>query len=409
MNELKEMAVLKGIILGVLLVILFLLWLLLDFTWGRHVHVKGKQNFSHPQRHSNIHIFTSGIDLFEDFFKEIKQAKRHIHVLFYIVKYDQFSQDFLNLLQSKAKNGLEVRLMVDWMGGFRIPYKRIKELRKNGVYFAYSCKPKLPFIFYSLQKRNHRKITVIDGQIGYLGGFNIGKEYIDMDPILHPWRDYHLKLQGEGVQDLQFEFLHDWLAATKENLLSNKAYFPLTCIGKSRHQFIPTAGFGLEETLTTLIKQAKKSIIIGTPYFIPSPALFETLRSAIKNNIDVRIIVPKKADHAFVKEASFPYFRILIKEGAKVFQFQRGFYHSKILLIDDTICDIGTANFDRRSLFLNYEMNCLVYEPECIQEIKEKIQEDINYSTPLPAASLAKIKVLESIKEKIAYTLSAFL
>jgi len=409
MNELKGLTILKGIIVGILIVILFLLWMLLDFKWGRLAHVKGKKNFSHPLRHSNIHIFTSGKDLFTDFFKEIKQAQRQIHVLFYIVKYDQFSQDFLNLLQSKAKNGIEVRLMVDWIGGHRIPYKRIKELRKNGVFFSYSCTPKLPFIFFSLQKRNHRKITIIDGRIGYLGGFNIGKEYIDMDPILHPWRDYHLKLQGEGVQDLQFEFLHEWLTATKENLLSRREYFPLTYIGKSKHQFIPTAGFGLEETFTTLIRQAKRSIIIGTPYFIPSPSLFKCLRDALAKNIDVSIIVPKKSDHAFVKEASYPYFRILIKEGANVFQFQRGFYHSKIILIDDSICDIGTANFDRRSLFLNHEMNCLIYEPECIQEIKAKIQEDIVYSTSLPAASLAKISVFESIKEKIAYTLSAFL
>jgi cardiolipin synthase A/B len=380
------------------------LWVYADFTLGRKKHLASAKTNTLPVRESNLAIFAEGPKLFDDLFSELKNAKQHIHILFYIVQDDKISQEFLSILKQKVKDGVEVRLMVDWVGS-GLKRKTIKSLKASGVEFAYSQMPKLPFLFYSSQVRNHRKITVIDGQIAYLGGFNIGEEYNNHDPKLSPWRDYHLKMTGEGVSDLQSEFLEDWHAAAKVNLLQNKAYFPALPKGKIRQQIVPTEGVLLEEMMSDLISNAKTSIFIGTPYFIPSKKVFNLLRDAIKRGVSVTVLVPLVSDHVLVKEASYPYLRTLIKDGAEVYQFLNGFYHSKALLVDDEVCDIGTANFDKRSMFLNYELNCLIYDGDFIKKIKRILTEDILNSRKAALDAFNR----SPLKEKAASTISYFL
>ncbi len=213
-----------GAIAFILLIIIILLWI--DYKWGQARNKQKAKQIIFPRRRSDVSVFTSGTELFQDFFAEIEQAKGHIHILFYIIKNDSFSQQFLKLLAQKAKNGIEVRLLVDRLGSYKLSKQAIAGLKQSGVHFSYCFTPRFPFFFYHLQKRNHRKIAVIDGKIGYWGGLNIGKEYINEDPKLSPWRDYHLKMTGEGVQDLQTAFLTDWLSATKEDSLNKTHYFP---------------------------------------------------------------------------------------------------------------------------------------------------------------------------------------
>nr|WP_223305414.1 cardiolipin synthase [Peribacillus butanolivorans] len=389
--------------------LLIFTWCWVDFKLGHKRNMKQVTNIKYPPRKSDMTVFTSGKILFDDFMKEIKLAQDSIHILFYIVKNDKFSKEFLKLLQTKAEAGVEVRLLVDRIGSKNISRESIQELKKSGVHFSFSFKPKLPFLFYSIQKRNHRKITVIDGRIGYLGGFNIGKEYINQGEKLNPWRDYHVKITGEGVKDLQEVFLSDWVYDTNEDYRGTPAYFPTLVPGTQAHQVIVTNGSHLEQTLTHLIQQAEKKIIIGTPYFIPSQTLFQELRSALARKVSVTVIVPEMSDHALVKEASFPYFRVLLKEGAAILQFQRGFYHSKVILIDDIICDVGTANFDKRSLFLNSEINCLIFDRAFIEDVKKELAVDIAESKPLSGDSLSSINVVRTAKESLASILSPFL
>ncbi|WP_455906893.1 cardiolipin synthase [Peribacillus butanolivorans] len=389
--------------------LLIFTWCWVDFKLGHKRNMKQVTNIKYPPRKSDMTVFTSGKILFDDFMKEIKLAQDSIHILFYIVKNDKFSKEFLKLLQTKAEAGVEVRLLVDRIGSKNISRESIQELKKSGVHFSFSFKPKLPFLFYSIQKRNHRKITVIDGRIGYLGGFNIGKEYINQGEKLNPWRDYHVKITGEGVKDLQEVFLSDWVHDTNEDYRGTPAYFPTLVPGTQAHQVIVTNGSHLEQTLTRLIQQAEKKIIIGTPYFIPSQTLFQELRSALARKVSVTVIVPEMSDHALVKEASFPYFRVLLKEGAAILQFQRGFYHSKVILIDDIICDVGTANFDKRSLFLNSEINCLIFDRAFIEDVKKELAVDIAESKPLSRDSLSSINVVRTAKESLASILSPFL
>ncbi|WP_110928295.1 cardiolipin synthase [Bacillus massiliglaciei] len=393
-----------GRIIGFLIGILGLLFL--DFKLGkkRNKSLNSKCTMSPGQ----VSLFTSGKHLFEDFFKEIKQANKQIHILFYIVKNDEFSKRFFHLLEEKARSGVEVRLLVDFLGGLSIPHSRRKSLKESGVLFAYSYKPRPPFFFYSLQKRNHRKIAIIDGKIGYLGGFNIGKEYIDQDKKLNPWRDYHLKMTGSSVIPLQNVFLHDWNLERKPEQQENHSSLPSTG-GRYPIQLLVTDGNGLEDSLIQLLHCAKNRIIIGTPYFIPGPSFFQKLRETIRRGVHVTIIIPKIADHAFVKEAGHRFLRPLLEEGAQILEYQKGFYHSKVMLIDDTICDIGTANLDKRSFYLNGEINCLITDADFIKTLQRELDRDISECRPIEMPSLYTRDPVRFIKERVADLLSPFL
>ncbi|RSK57532.1 cardiolipin synthase [Bacillus canaveralius] len=395
------------IILGALL--LLAIWISLDFQFGRKAQLARITRINYPIRESNLQIFTTGPELFSDYFSLLKNANHHIHILFYIVKVDLVSKEFFAILKSKAQSGVEVRLLLDWMGCRNISRRVIEDLKRANIKFAFCHIPRLPFLFYSSQVRNHRKMTIIDGKTGYMGGFNIGKEYIDQDPKLKPWRDYHLKISGEGAADLQREFLKDWRMATKTNLLNNSIYFPELEKGNSRHQVLPSEGFYLEETFSALIRKAESTIIIGTPYFIPSKRIFADLLKALKRGVRLKVLVPHMTDHLFVKEASFRYLRRLIQEGAEVYDYMKGFYHAKVIVIDDKICDIGTANFDKRSIFLNHEINCFIFDRAFIERVRNILEIDLLNSKQITLSELNKPNLLRSIKEQAAKAISFFL
>lgn len=384
-------------------------YLTLDYKFGRKSHFANFKSHEFPYRNSNIEIFTHGNDLFNHMFEDIRNAQNHVHVLFYICNNDEFSQNFLTLLKDKAEEGVEVRLLLDWVGAFQIKKKEINELKTAGVQFSFSNKPRAPYFFYTSQARNHRKITIIDGKTGYMGGYNIGNEYVDLDPKLSPWRDYHLKIMGEGVQDLQTQFLTDWGAATKTNLLQNKVYFPKLPKGTTRHKLISNEGFLLEDTFSDLISGAKESITIGSPYFIPSKKVFNDLKRAVERGVSLTILVPYISDHPLVQEASYPYLRELLEKGASVHQFKNGFYHAKVLLVDNEVCDLGTANFDNRSFFLNQEINCFIYDPVIIEKVKHILKKDLSDSEKISKEDLESLGIFSTIKEWLAKPILHFL
>ncbi|QIZ05816.1 cardiolipin synthase [Priestia megaterium] len=391
------------------LIFLIILWLVLDFNLGKKKHLSIVSRRETAIIHGNFDIFTHGKKLFADYFHELRNAKKHIHVLFYIVKDDAISQEFLSILKEKARAGVEVRLLIDRLGSWKVRKAAVKSLQESGVRFAFSNTIKLPFLFYSSQIRNHRKITIIDGEIGYLGGFNVGKEYIDEEPSLGIWRDYHLKITGRSVNFLQSEFLIDWHEYAGEDIMGNTAYFPTLADGPVRHQFIPTEANQLEQNYLRLIQKATHSMIIGTPYFVPCHKILAELLAAIKRGVQLSVIVPYTADHLLVQEASFRYLRKLMRAGAVVYQYKKGFYHAKTLVIDDKLCDIGTANFDKRSMYLNKEINCYIYDPAFIERLMDILKKDIDDSKPLTLAELNKPNPVRTIKEGIAAAVSYFL
>ncbi|KFN04067.1 cardiolipin synthase [Bacillus clarus] len=392
-----------------LLLICFALWVKIDFSYGRILHLKRIRPRTFPLRRSDFHLYTSGTDLYDALFTDIKQAQHHIHILFFIVKNDEISQKFLQLLLNKAKQGIEVRLLLDRFGSHGLSKESIQLLQEHGVFFSFCHKVKLPFLFFSANQRNHRKITIIDGKIGYIGGFNIGEEYLGHNSKLGLWRDYHLRLAGEGVQDLQSQFLHDWRDETNENLLKRTMYFPRQQSGDVLHRFIPTDGAYLQSTFLHLIKNAKEELYIGTPYFIPGKKIMDALLEARQRGVHITILVPQKADHPLVREAKFPYCRKLIRAGANIYAFKEGFFHAKIIIVDDYICDIGTANFDMRSLYINHEINCLLYDKAFIQEVKNKMDKDIDGSILLSWKDVHSLSIIDKGKEWIGTIFAFFL
>lgn len=393
-----------------ILLLIFIAWLAIDFFFGRlkHLHSVSKRNY--PQRHAVWQLFTDGQELYNNLFEDISNAKHHVHILFYIVKNDLISNDFLNLLKKKAEEGVKVRLLLDRVGSYRISRKEVRQLRESGVHFSFSNKPRFPFIFYTLNYRNHRKITVIDGNIGYFGGFNIGKEYLGHDPYLGYWQDFHLKIHGDGVQDLQSEFMLDWGKATNEHLHGESVYFPKLEQGPLSLRFLPTDGAFIKDLLIDLIKNSKSEILIGTPYFIPGYEILQVILAARKRGVNVKILVPYKADHPFVKEAAFPYFKVMLKAGCQIYRYTNGFYHGKIILIDNELCDFGTANFDKRSFFINDELNCFIRDPTFIEKIRSEFLIDVFHrSEKLTTKKYEKRPFLQRGKEFFSSLISDLL
>lgn len=353
---------------------------------------------TYPQRLADFSFFSNGKKLYEQYFKDLRRATDYICVSFYIVKDDEHSRKFLRLLQEKSEQGLDVYLLVDRIGSSAINRKLIQELKLSGVHFAFSNKFQLSRPFYSLNRRNHRKITIIDGEIAYVGGFNVGDEYINNSQKFAGWRDYHIRAYGEVAIDFANLFSNDW----EENCgfrpkFSNK----IIEHGKSPCRLVPSNDGTLEKFLLKLLSRAEHSIEIGTPYFIPSQPIMDLLLNKLKDGVEITILYPHEADHPFVKEASIPYIKKLRNEGAKVLLFTKGFYHAKILFVDDKLVDIGTANFDRRSLYINDEVNLIIYDKQVIEEIHCCFKQDLAEAMPLdddwinyPNKFIAKIKIL---------------
>ncbi|WP_066176068.1 cardiolipin synthase [Bacillus marinisedimentorum] len=399
----------KIIVSALFFIILIGIWLFIDFKLGRRSHRKEKGPDPLPFRSGNAFLLSKGNMLFESLFQDIKDARDHIHILFYIVREDAVSQDFFQLLMEKAGEGVEVRLLLDRIGCWKMSRKTLKKLRESGVEIAASQRMQPPFLFYSLNRRNHRKIAIFDGKTGYLGGFNIGKEYLGFDPKLGRWRDFHLRLTQDGVQDLQSQFLEDWEKASGKKAGTAARYFPPLEKGPIKLQLVSTDGNLLEEAFCRLIDSAKNEIFIGTPYFIPGDQLFTSLLEAAGRGVRINIMVPLKADHPLVKEAAFPYFLPLIEAGCRIHQFYQGFYHTKVMVIDEEICDIGTANFDKRSLYLNQEMNCFIHDPAFISRVRAEIVADMERSDLLTIERLQSRSLLHRGKEMTASLISELL
>lgn len=395
-------------LIGIIGLVLFLIiWGYADFRLGRAYHTKQTRKRVYPRRKGDIELITSGPELFQTYFDDIREARSSIQIIFYIVQNDYFSQTFFHALGDQAEKGVKIHLLLDWVGSRKVPKDWVKEARRKGIHVTFCHRARLPFLYFTLQQRNHRKVTIIDGEIGYLGGYNIGMEYIDLDPHLTPWRDYHIRLKGGAVQDLQTEFWIDWKKATNQQVEVPQGKTRDT--GNMIHMIRPSEGVELEETIIDLIDAAERTIVIGTPYFIPPEKTIVALERALKRGIKVKILVPNIADHLLVKEASFPYLRRILALGGSVYQLRIGFFHAKVMVIDGKICDIGTANFDYRSMRINYEMNCLIYDKGFIAKVEEALDVDIEQSDLLRLDKLNEVGLSVRIQEWIGWLVKGLL
>jgi cardiolipin synthase len=361
-----------------------------------------------PKRHSDLDLFLDGRLYFDALEKEIAHAEHHIHLSSYIFRYDDLGKTILHYLQNKAKEGVEVRLLLDYIGQ-KIPQKVRLELAAAGIDLQFSRTPSFLHPISSINRRNHRKIAVIDGRIGFFGGYNVGDEYLGKKSEFGQWRDYHLLLRGENVQDLQRCFLEDWEKATGQ-VISGKAYYPDLNKGETLLRIVPTPNAALlEDEFIRHLSRATDNVFIGSPYFIPSDRLLSELVRLLDRGISLTLLLPAKRDHPLVKPLSYHFLEPLLKKGANIYQYYLGFYHAKVVIVDDTSCYFGTGNFDRRSLFLNEEIGSFIYNQTLISEIVAKTQKDLMQSKQVTLEELRKRSFVEKGKTALSHPFAPLL
>ncbi|MFC7391895.1 cardiolipin synthase [Scopulibacillus cellulosilyticus] len=392
----------------VILIILIILGVILDIWLGFKVKHKQAKLYKPKDGSCHAELFMEGRFFYDSLKKDIENAEDHIHMSFFIFRDDTIGQEFIDLLIKKAQSGVKTYLLIDAIANHAFPKKTIQQLKNSGIHFAFSAKTYFPFYFYSLNRRNHRKITVIDGQVGYFGGFNIGDEYLGKKPELGLWRDYHLKIKGESVKDLQEQFISDWEQAAKEKLTGNNLY-PVLEKGPVDMALLATDGRQLEDVLLEHINKANKSIVIGSPYFIPSKKLQNALLGRLEKGADVTLLLPLKKDHPFVKPASYHYLKPLLEKGCRVYHFYEGFYHAKVFIFDDAICCIGAANFDMRSLIWNDEISGFISDKELIKEINNMVKIDFTMSVEVTLDDVNNRSIVEKGKTALSKLLAPLL
>lgn len=337
---------------------------------------------------NDIKVYNKGIDKYSDLYKDIENAKTFIHISYYIIRRDEYGKKLNDLLIRKAKEGVEVRLIFDHIGSKATSKRCFNELMKVGGKVE-KFFPSAIFFKPYLNHRNHRKMVIIDGKIAYTGGMNIGKEYCNEDKKIYPWADRHIRICGDGVVNLQMQFLFDYLFVSKEKInLDDKEtlekYFPkVETKGKKILQVVASGPDYKQENIKNaylkMINDARKRIVIETPYLILDDSMMDAINIAIKSGVEVSIVIPGVPDKKFVYAATLSYARELIKMGAKVYAY-KGFMHSKVVICDDYITSIGSANMDRRSFSLNFEINTFVYDKEFNQINSELVNQDIDNS-----------------------------
>lgn len=373
-----------------------------------------KFNFLHNKsaitQFNDIKIFNTAYDKFEDLIKTIKSAKHTIHILYYIIKNDNIGNLLIDTLINKVKEGVKVRVIYDDVGCICVSKSLFKKLINAGGEVYPFFPSHLKFINLNLNYRNHRKIVVIDGKIGYVGGVNIGDEYMSLHKRLRPWKDCHIKIIGEAVNFLQLQFIQDLSYVsnhrieTEDNFMEK--YFPKAEIQNRTCTQIVASGpdsknyENIKSSYTRMIFCAKKELLIQSPYLSFDDNLLSAIISTAKSGVKVKIMIPRIYDKRIVYRASTSYINRLIESGVEVYLYD-GFIHSKVIVMDDSVTSIGTANFNVRSFSLNFEINAFITDLEITRQVKEIFYEDINHSIKLDENFEKNKPLLVKLEESI--------
>ena len=328
---------------------------------------------------NKIGHFNNGKDKFDALIEDIRRAKKHIHLEYYIWRGDRLGSRLVEELAKKAAEGVEVRVLYDGIGNSRLPKHFFDKLHNAGGYAV----PFLPRFVVRLNYRNHRKLAIIDGEVGYIGGFNVGDEYLGITKRYGPWRDTHLRFMGDAVDQMQMRFIKDWNFTSKTGKVEiSEYYFP----EREQLEGVPTQIVSsgpdtkwknVRNGFFKMMNEAESHIYLTTPYFVPDDGIFEALRVAALSGLDVRIMIPGNPDHFFVYWASMSYLGELLEAGVKVYQYEKGFVHAKVLTIDGKIATVGSANMDIRSFDLNFEVNAFMYDEGITELLEQEFQNDV--------------------------------
>lgn len=363
---------------------------------------------------NQVQLFTDGRKKFDALIEDINHAYDHIHFEYYIFRGDQLGLEVREALVAAAKRGVKVRVLLDAWGSNGVARHFFDPLVAAGGEVSFFFPLFVPYINPRINYRNHRKIVVIDGQIGYTGGFNVGDEYLGLVEKFGYWRDNHLRIAGPAIYSLQNRFLMDWNSQHKEEISYAAAYFPkIESQGKVAMQVVtsgPDSEYEqIKMTYLKMINMAKKEILIQTPYYIPDGSIHEALKLALLSGVKVYLQIPNKPDHPLVYWATYSFAAELLEYGASVATYENGFIHAKTMVIDEGIASVGSANIDVRSFRLDFEVNSILYDATMAQEVRQAFFADRLLCQELTKELYNQRGIVIKLKEGLARLVSPLL
>ena len=371
--------------------------------------------------HNELKVLKSGEEKFIDLFKEIEKAKHHIHLEYFNFRNDSIANALFEILERKAKEGVEVRAMYDAFGNSSnnqpLKNKHIKSIRERGIEIVEFDPLHFPWINHVFH-RDHRKIVVIDGLIGYTGGMNIADYYIEGLPEIGEWRDMHIRITGDAVNELQDIFLAMWNKCTKQDI-GGEAYYPYrkdSTFTKQQNKKVAIVDrvprkipHIMRRVYAQAIESAEEKVQIINPYFTPTRIIKKAIKNAVKKGVKVEIMIPGKSDIPFTPDAALYIANQLRKKGADIYIFNGGFHHSKIMMIDSLYCTVGSTNLNSRSLRYDYEVNAFIFDTETTDELMTMFKEDQENSTLLTSEMYKKRSIWKKFVGWFAHLFTPFL
>ena len=362
---------------------------------------------------NKLRLLKNGTETFDVIFKAVENARHHIHMEYYIYDDDKIGNKFKELLIKKRKEGVEIRIIVDDVGSWGLKEKFYNELRENGIEIYSFMEVRFPRLTSRVNFRNHRKILIVDGKVGFTGGINIADRYIEGNKKVGTWRDTHLQITGDAVACLQVIFAADWYFVINENLYGTDYFLPLTDKTGTPVQISasgPDSDWqSIDQAFFSAISNAREYVYMTSPYLMPPQQLVAALKTAALSNVDVRIIIPEKSDARVSKWCSFSYVEELLEAGIKIYFYQTGFIHSKILISDDVFTTIGTTNLDFRSLETNFEVNAFIYEEKFTRQVKRVFKIDLKNSREIKLQDWITRSWFNKLRESLAHIVAPML
>lgn len=357
-----------------------------------------------------VKIQNNGKKAIEAIFTALERARHHIHIEYYIIEDDETGNRLKEILIRKRKEGVEVRVIIDDVGSWSLGKRYIKELKENGIEIYPFMEVRFPRLTGKVNYRNHRKIVVVDGETGFTGGINIADRYIYGNKKVGFWRDTNIQIEGDAVAFLQVIFAADWFFVKGENLVGRDYYRPFTDDPGIPVQISasgPDSDWdSIAQAFFTAITCARREITIVTPYLMPTPSLLTALKTSALGGIDVKIVIPRKPDAILPKWVSNSYIDELLEAGVRIFFYQKGFIHSKIMLVDGSFVTVGTTNFDFRSLETNFEVNAFIYSEQFARQMGAYVKVDLRNSREVQLNEWRKRPWYDKSRESLAYLIS---
>lgn len=346
------------------------------------------QNYAFPFKDNDVDIFVTGKDLFDDMIASIRAAKSHIHLETYIFEDDELGNRIADALMEKSRQGIEVRLLYDDVGCWNVSDSFFERMKMDGVDVRSFLPVRFPLFTSKMNYRNHRKICVIDGTIGYIGGMNIADRYVNGTPK-QSWRDTHLKITGKAVYGLQSTFLADWFFMDR-TLITDRKYYPAiapSVVNDCYVQIVTSSSAdkwcNIMQGYVKILNDAKHYVYMESPYFLPTQSVLFAMQTAALSGVDVQILLPERGDSRIVDVAGRSFFSEVIKAGVKVNLYTAGFNHTKLLVCDDCISSVGSTNIDSRSFENNMEVNAFIYDSDVAIRLRNVFENDMQYAKPV--------------------------